>query len=98
MTLEVEVFTAPGCRRCAGLLAALDALADVYGDALHWQAVDVVAELDRAVTLGVRATPALVVNGVLAFTGSPTPARLRTLVDGWLAAPGRGRRTQRGTP
>ena len=80
-TLEIELFTSPGCPRCARLRTLVDAYAVRARSGVHVCVVDVVAELDRAVELGVRATPALVVDGRLVLTGTPTPARLRSLLD-----------------
>ncbi len=89
--LEIELFTSPGCPRCARLRTLVEAYAARARSGLHVRVVDVVAELDRAVELGVRATPALVVDGRLVLTGTPAPARLRSLLDERLGH-SRGRR------
>jgi len=79
--LEIELFTSPGCPRCARLRTLVEAYAARARSAVHVRVVDVVAELDRAVELRVRATPALVVDARVVLTGTPTPARLRSLLD-----------------
>ncbi len=73
----VEVFAAPGCPRCGRAKTALARVVESFGDAVRWREVDVVAELDYAVSLGVRATPAIAIDGRLAFTGLPDEAALR---------------------
>ncbi len=73
----VEVFAAPGCPRCGRAKTALARVAEPFGDAVRWREVDVVAELDYAVSLGGRATPAIAIDGRLAFTGLPDEAELR---------------------
>ncbi len=73
----VEVFAAPGCPRCGRAKAALARVAESFGGAVQWREVDVVAELDYAVSLGVRATPAIAIDGRLVFTGLPAEAELR---------------------
>ncbi len=82
MTLpEIELFTSPGCPRCARMRGLVDAYLEYRKLPLRVSMVDVVAELDRAVALGVRATPALVIDGRLVLTGAAAPARLHALLD-----------------
>jgi len=84
-SIQVEIFAVPGCARCGRAKAVLAEVAEAFGGAVRWRAVDVVAELDYAVTLGVRATPAIVIDGTLVFTGLPGEAELRRALEARLS-------------
>jgi len=76
--LKVEVFTSPGCSKCAHAGKVLQALVETLGrERIRWREVDILEELDYAVELGVLAAPAIAVDGDLVFTGMPRPAKLR---------------------
>jgi len=77
----IQLFTVPGCSNCGQarelLLQVLDELE--LGD-LQPEVLDVVENLDLAVSLGILATPAIVIDGRLAITGMPGRQRLRELL------------------
>ncbi len=76
--IEVEVFTSPGCAKCAKAKTVLRELAEEVGAGrIRWREVNILEELDHAVALGVLSAPAIAVDGELVFTGLPRPARLR---------------------
>jgi glutaredoxin len=78
MAITVEVFATPGCDRCARARHVVQSLVDALGDErLHWRAVDVVEEIDYAVSLGILSTPAIVIDGELVFTSLPNSRALR---------------------
>ncbi|MDE2310794.1 MAG: thioredoxin family protein [Betaproteobacteria bacterium] len=79
MTVKIEVFAAPGCKKCASVQGELRAVAvSVLGeDRLVWRDVSVLEELDYAVLLGVLTMPAIAVNGELTFPSLPTPEQFR---------------------
>lgn len=80
MTVTIEIIAAPGCRKCASAQGELRLVAaSVLGeDRLAWRAINVLEELDYAVSLGVLSMPAIAVNGELAFSSLPTPAQFRS--------------------
>jgi heavy metal translocating P-type ATPase len=85
--IRIEVFTAPGCPRCARARATLKAVAEALGpERVSWREVDVVAETDRAVELGVVSTPAIAIDGELVFASLPRAGRLREALEQRLAA------------
>jgi len=45
-----------------------------------WCKVNVVEEIDRAVSLGVLSTPAIVIDNSLVFTGLPSTNKLRQTI------------------
>jgi len=83
MTVKVEVFTSPGCTKCAHAREVLHKMADeLGGDRIQWREVDILKELDYVVALGVLSTPAIAINDELVFTGLPSAEKLRaTLLD-----------------
>jgi len=83
MNIKVEVFSSPGCSKCGRCVALVESLqAELGHDAFRWRRVDVVAELDYAVELGVRATPAIAIDGRLVFTAQPSRQKLRAAILG----------------
>ena len=77
--VKIEIIAAPGCKQCAAARSDLRAVAVyVLGESnVVWREVNVLEELDYAVTLGVLSMPAVAVNGALKFSSLPTPAQLR---------------------
>lgn len=79
--LEIEVFSSPGCAKCAHAKDALRRIAaELGGDRIAWRDVDVLAEMDYAVRLGVLSTPAIAINGRLVFTALPSAKKLRAVL------------------
>ena len=75
---KIEVFVLPGCPRCSTGLETLKEIAESFGpDAFAWEVRDLLQNIDYAVKLGILATPAMAVDGKIAFTCLPSPADLR---------------------
>lgn len=86
MGITVEVFSSPGCSKCGHAKEVLRKLAEEFGEnRVHWREVNVLEELDYAVSLGVLSTPAIAIEGELAFTGLPSARKLRTHLETRLA-------------
>ncbi|MGH9520710.1 MAG: glutaredoxin family protein [Terriglobales bacterium] len=81
MSTEIELFYSPYCGRCAVARRRLRALlcGPVYGN-LAYRERNVLEHLERAVDLGVTATPALAIGGQLVAAGSWQERRLRALL------------------
>lgn len=81
--VTIEVITAPGCDKCAGAQGELRAVAASVLGAEHliWREIDVLEELDYALTLGVLTMPAIAVNGELRFSSLPTAAEFRLALN-----------------
>ena len=76
--IEVEVFSSPGCGKCARAKALLSTIAQELGvDRIHWREVDILAEMDYAVELGIMSTPAIAIDGKLVYTSLPSVKKLR---------------------
>lgn len=78
--MKLELFRAPGCDRCSAVQSALRAVALETIEGLEWREVDVLDELDYAVSLGVLTLPALALDGELVFAALPSPERLREVL------------------
>lgn len=78
MKIVVEIFSAPGCTKCAQSRQALKSVAEELGrERFLWRDVNILQEMDRAVELGVMSPPSLAIDGELVFPALPTPQRLR---------------------
>ena len=76
--LKVEVFSSPGCSKCGHAKAVLKKIADEMGpECIQWREVNVLDDLDYAVSLGVLSTPAIAIDGELCFTSLPSARQLR---------------------
>ena len=76
--LQIELFSAPNCSRCGKAQVVLQRIARSWPEGtLRWRVVDVVAELDHAVAMGVLATPAIAIDGTLVFTALPGEGPLK---------------------
>ena len=81
MTINVEVFSSPGCGKCGHAKEVLRKIAQEMGGEIEWREVNILEELDYAVRLGVMSTPAIAVNGNLVFTALPPAAKLRLALE-----------------
>jgi thioredoxin len=78
MPVNIEVFSAPGCNSCGQAKKVIRKLVEQIGnDQLLWREVNIIAELDYAVELGILSTPAIAIHGKLVFTGLPSEKKLR---------------------
>jgi len=80
-TLNIEIFSAPGCNKCSKAFQLTAAILKKLDDeSITLRQVNVVDELDYAVDLGIRATPGIAINGVLVFTAMPDTETLRKAI------------------
>jgi hypothetical protein len=72
------VFVLPGCDRCSVGLDELKAVAASFGSAAFaWHERNLLQNIDDAVKLGILSSPAIAIDGKLAFTSLPSPQQLR---------------------
>lgn len=96
MTIVVEVFSAPGCAKCAASREALKSVAESLGKgAVAWHDLNVLEEMDHAVELGVMTPPSIAIDGELVFPKLPTPERLRAELLGRLKRAGQASSSRR---
>lgn len=76
--LKVEVFSSPGCGKCAQAKDVLrEVVASLGADKVSWREVNILEEMDYAVDLGVMASPAIAIDGKLEFSSLPSVSKLR---------------------
>jgi thioredoxin 1 len=82
MSITIEMIAAPGCKKCTSKQDALRArAASIVGENnLIWREVNVIEELDYAVSLGVLSLPALAIDGSLAFPALPSTRQLEAFL------------------
>ncbi len=66
------------CGKAFQLVEAV--LKELNDESINLRRVNVVDELDYAVELGIRATPSIVINSILAFTTMPGTEALRKAI------------------
>ena len=89
MGITIELFSSPGCSRCNKARQALRELSEeLAGSRVSWRDVNVIEELDYAVSLGVLATPSIAIDGELTFTALPSLRKLRAELEQRLAVDG----------
>ena len=77
-SITIELFSATACNRCGEAKKRLQTMMDELGDdRIQYRELDVLEELDYAVSLGVLTTPAIAIDGELVFTAMPSLKRLR---------------------
>lgn len=83
--IKVEVFSSPGCGKCSHAKKLLRDVVSEFGN-VTWREVNVLDELDYAVSIGVLSTPAIAVDGNLEFTSIPSARKLRSVLEAKIAA------------
>lgn len=81
MITRVELFHAPDCPRCERARALLRELQATLDARLDYRERDVITALDDAVRLCILVTPAIVIDGRLAFTGLPARKKLQAALQ-----------------
>ncbi len=75
--VSIELFSATTCHRCGDAKKRIKTLINGLGDErVEYRELDVLEELDYAVSLGILTTPSIVINGQLVFAGMPSLKRL----------------------
>jgi glutaredoxin len=78
MAIKVEIFSVPGCSKCAVAKEALKSVAkDLGQDRIAWRELDLIAEMDYAVELGVMSSGGIAIDGKLVFPRLPSAEKLR---------------------
>jgi len=86
MTINVEVFSSPGCGKCGHAKDVLRSLVDeIGGDKINWKDVNILDDLDRAVELGVMSTPSIAIDDELVFSSLPSAKKLRDELENRLS-------------
>jgi len=85
-SVRVEVLTASECGRCQQTKVLARSVIAEFNDArIQYSELNVVADIDYAVKLGVMSTPAIALNGELVFGGPPSRNKLYQAISVHLA-------------
>lgn len=82
MAIVVEVFGSPGCAKC--VKAKDEVLRFIWENgpgAVELREVNVLEEMERALDLGIMATPAIAIDGELVFRTLPREKALRAELE-----------------
>ncbi|MCF6324009.1 MAG: thioredoxin family protein [Gammaproteobacteria bacterium] len=83
--IDIEVFTSTVCNHCQRASRMVEQLLKEPGfESITWREIDVVAEIDLAVTFCVLATPSIAIGGALVFTALPSRQQLRNAIQHYL--------------
>ena len=89
MSINVEVFSSPGCGKCGHAKDVLRSLVDeIGGNKINWKEVNILDDLDRAVELGVMSTPSIAIDDELVFSSLPSAKKLRAELENRLGLEG----------
>lgn len=78
MRIKVEAFSTPGCNKCTQAQEILKSVVREIGtDKVVWRDVNIIEEMDYAVTLGVMSPPAIAIDGKLVFPAIPSVEKFR---------------------
>lgn len=78
MAIKVEMFSVPGCGKCAEAKQALKSVAQDLGqDKVAWRDVDILEEMDYAAELGLMSSGGIAIDGRLVFPRLPSADKLR---------------------
>ena len=81
-SITLELFSASACNRCAQVKQRLETIVDKFSEGtIAYREIDVLEELDYAVSLGVLTTPCIAFDGELVFTAMPSKKTLRAEID-----------------
>jgi len=76
--VKVEVFSSPGCSKCAQAKEVLKTVVKKLGQGeITWREVNILEEIDYAVDLGVMSSPSIAIDGKLVFGFLPSVAKLQ---------------------
>lgn len=77
----IEVFMAPNCTKCGKAVTVIESvLATMNTKLIELRKINIVEEIDYAVSIGLRATPGIAINGKLFFSSTPSESALREII------------------
>jgi len=83
---NIEIFTAPSCNKCSKARIRIEKLLKEMHAVEHFtvREVNIVEELDYAVSLSILTTPSIAINGELIYASLPAENVLRKLLGRYL--------------
>ena len=71
MVVKIEVFTSPSCPYCPMAVQLVEDVQKVMVDDVEVEKIDIMVSQEKAREYGLMAVPAIALNGVVKFVGSP---------------------------
>lgn len=85
MTINIEIFSSPGCSKCDYAKETLKKMVAELGEnKVTWRSVNIINEIDYAVSLKILSTPSIAINGDVVFTSLPSAKKLKNKIDDYL--------------
>lgn len=77
--MTIELLTAPGCAKCAKAKNTIKSIVDQLKRkyTMAYSETDILKHPEAAMKYGIMTTPALIINGKLAFTAPPAAEELK---------------------
>ena len=72
MVVKLEVFTSPSCPYCPMAIELVDEVKKEMPDELELEKIDIAVDQKKAMEYGLMAVPAIAINGVVRFVGTPS--------------------------
>jgi len=80
--IKVELFSTPGCGKCAASTDALKAVVEALGaERVQWCEINILDAIEYAVALGIMSPPAIAIDGELVFPALPSAEKLRAAIQ-----------------
>ena len=73
---KVELLTAPGCSKCERAKESIKSVLKRFKDKISYTEIDVSKNPKKLLEYGVMTTPVVIINGKLAFEGTPSEKEL----------------------
>lgn len=78
----IELFSSSFCQRCINIKKHIESIIIELGkNRFDYQEIDVVEEIDYAVSMKVKSTPSIAINGKLIFSSVPTLNDLKDAIE-----------------
>lgn len=74
--LKVEIFTSPNCPYCPMAEQVVEEAKKEIGEEMEIEVVNIMNDRQRAIDYGIMAVPAIAINGVVEFVGTPSKDEL----------------------
>jgi thioredoxin 1 len=71
MVVKIEVFTSPSCPYCPMAVQLVEDVQKDMVDDVEVEKIDIMVDQEKAREYGLMAVPAIALNGVVKFVGSP---------------------------
>lgn len=76
MVVKLEVFTSPSCPYCPMAIELVEEVKKEMPDELEVEKIDIAVDQKKAAEYGLMAVPAIALNGVVRFVGTPSKEEL----------------------